>query len=70
MRVFDKEELRRKNILLHKSGQAPEKLELYGDMIKIHTGKEIYEIPLNTLRAKAILDRLNYDGELTQEIYI
>jgi hypothetical protein len=47
-------------------------------MKKVYTKEELVrkniyiqsEIPVNSMRGKALLDRLSYKGELTQEIYL
>jgi len=70
MRTYFKEELKERNIILARSGDAPEKIEIYQDEIKVYAKDEVYHIPVESLRGKAIMDRLNYKGELTQEIYI
>ncbi len=70
MRVYFKDELKEKNILLAKSGEVPEKIEVGEDTIKVYAKDEVYHIPTSSLRGKVIMDRLNYKGELTQEIYI
>lgn len=69
-RVFTKEELKDKNIYLQGSKETPDAIELLEDRIVVRKGDEVFEIPSNTLRAKALIDRLNYKGEHTQEIYI
>jgi hypothetical protein len=43
------------------------KEELVRKNIYIQSSKEI---PVNSMRGKALLDRLSYKGELTQEIYL
>ncbi|MCX7989378.1 MAG: pantothenate kinase [Aquificaceae bacterium] len=70
MKVYDKEKLFYKNILLAERGVPPEKIELEGEVIKVYSQNKVFELSSNTLRGKALLDRLNYEGELTQEIYI
>ncbi|MEJ7621729.1 MAG: pantothenate kinase [Aquificaceae bacterium] len=61
MKVYNKEDLSYKNIVVLEDGKPPEKIEVTEDIIKINA---------KSLRGKAILDRLNYQGKLTQEIYI
>ncbi|MDW8032368.1 MAG: pantothenate kinase [Aquificaceae bacterium] len=70
MKVYDKEKLFYKNIFLAEKGVPPEKIELEGEVIKVYSQNKVFELSSNTLRGKALLDRLNYEGELTQEIYI
>ncbi|MCS7196032.1 MAG: pantothenate kinase [Aquificaceae bacterium] len=70
MKVYDKEKLFHKNIFLAEKGVPPEKIELEGEVIKVYSQNKVFELSSNTLRGKALLDRLNYEGELTQEIYI
>ena len=69
IRVFNKEELAKKSILTL-GGEAPEKMEILEDRIRVYKKSNVEEIPLNTMRGKALLDRLEYSGELTQEIYV
>ncbi len=68
-KVFNKDDLRRKAILT-KSGEPPEKIEIDDNSIKIYKPDGVEEIPANSMRAKAIKDRLEFSGELTQEIYV
>ncbi len=70
MKVYNKEDLSYKNIVVLEDGKPPEKIEVVGDIIKIYSSRKVFEIPAKSMRGKAILDRLNYQGELTQEIYI
>ncbi len=70
MRVYHKEDLAYKNIIISEEGKPPEKIEVDEDIIKVYSSKRVYEIPIASMRGKAVLDRLNYQGELTQEIYI
>ncbi|MCS6957007.1 MAG: pantothenate kinase [Aquificaceae bacterium] len=71
MKVYVKEDLSYKNIILSEEGKPPEKIEIDGENIRVFASSgKVFEIPLNTLRGKALLDRLHYQGELTQEIYI
>ncbi len=69
-KVFAKEELKDKNIYIQGSKTPPDAIEVLEDKVIVKKGDELFEIPINTLRAKALLDRLSYKGELTQEIYI
>ncbi len=69
-RVYEKEELSYKNIIILEEGKPPEKIEITDDFIKVYSFKKVFEILITSMRGKAILDRLNYQGELTQEIYI
>ncbi|MEN3028140.1 MAG: pantothenate kinase [Aquificaceae bacterium] len=70
MKVYNKEELFYKNILLAEEGVPPERIEVEDEVIRIYSQNRVLEFSSNTLRGKALLDRLNYEGELTQEIYI
>ena len=71
MKVYVKEDLAYKNIILSEEGKPPEKIEVDEESIRVFASSgKVIEIPINTLRGKALLDRLNYQGELTQEIYI
>ncbi|RMH81097.1 MAG: pantothenate kinase [Acidobacteria bacterium] len=70
MQVYNSETLANKNVLLSKDRRPPDKLEVLEDRIVVYSRDEILEIPINSMRAKALLDRLSYGGELTQEIYI
>lgn len=71
MKVYVKEDLAYKNIILSEEGKPPEKIEVDEKSIRVFASSgKVFEIPINTLRGKALLDRLNYQGELTQEIYI
>ncbi len=69
MKVFNKEDLKGKAIFT-KGGNIPEKVEIHQDVIKVYKSDGVEEIPLNSMRGKAIKDRLEFSGELTQEIYI
>lgn len=70
MKVYNKEELFYKNILLAEEGVPPERIEVEDEVIRVYSQNRVLEFSSNTLRGKALLDRLNYEGELTQEIYI
>lgn len=70
MKVYNKEELFYKNILLAEEGVPPERIEVEDEVIRVYSQNRALEFSSNTLRGKALLDRLNYEGELTQEIYI
>lgn len=69
-KVYPKEELRYKNIYIYGTKEAPDSIELKEGYILVKKGTESIEIPINSMRGKAILDRLSYDGELVQEIYL
>ncbi len=68
-KIFNKEDLKNKAILT-KSGDLPEKIEIDDNSIKIYKPDGVEEIPANSMRGKAIKDRLEFSGELTQEIYV
>ncbi len=68
-RVFDREELRKKAILTQ-SGEVPERIEVVGGVIRVYKKDGVLEIPIDTMRGKALLDRLEFSGELTQQIYL
>ncbi|MEJ5339774.1 MAG: pantothenate kinase [Aquificaceae bacterium] len=70
MKFYSKEDLSYKNIIVSEEGRPPEGIEVTEDLIKVYSSKKVFEIPVASMRGKAILDRLNYQGELTQEIYI
>lgn len=69
-KVYTKEELVRKNIYMQGSKEIPDSIEVDEKLIVVKKGHHSLEIPVNSMRGKAILDRLSYKGELTQEIYL
>ncbi|WP_340695111.1 pantothenate kinase [Hydrogenobacter thermophilus] len=68
--LYTREDLFRKNIYIHGSNDVPDSIEITDKAIIVKRGSQSIEIPLNSMRGKAILDRLSYDGELVQEIYL
>ncbi len=60
MKVYNKEDLSYKNIVVLEDSKPPEKIEVVGDIIKIYSSRKVFEIPTKSLRGKAVLDRLNY----------
>jgi len=69
-KVYTKEELVRKNIYIQSSKEIPDSIEVDEQLIVVKRGHQSLEIPVNSMRGKALLDRLSYKGELTQEIYL
>ncbi|MFN3813751.1 MAG: pantothenate kinase [Aquificaceae bacterium] len=69
-KVYAKEELKCKNIYMHGTKESPDSIELKEDRILVKKDTKSIEIPINSMRGKALLDRLYYDGELVQEIYL
>jgi hypothetical protein len=67
-KVYTKEELVRKNIYIQ--SEIPDSIEVDEQLIVVKRGHQSLEIPVNSMRGKALLDRLSYKGELTQEIYL
>jgi hypothetical protein len=67
-KVYTKEELVRKNIYIQ--SEIPDSIEVDEQLIVVKRGHQSLEIPVNFMRGKALLDRLSYKGELTQEIYL
>jgi len=69
-KVYTKEELVRKNIYIQSSKEIPDSIEVDEQLIVVKRGHQSLEIPVNSMCGKALLDRLLYKGELTQEIYL
>jgi hypothetical protein len=71
MVVFEREQLKDKNILFSDIREVPLRIEVSDREIKvIGSGREVV-LPKDSLRAKAILDRLRIgrESEFSQEIY-
>ncbi|ADO45098.1 MAG: pantothenate kinase [Hydrogenobacter thermophilus] len=66
--LYTREELAGKGIYIQ--SDLPDSIEITDQAIVVKKGSHTVEIPLNSLRAKALLDRLSYKGELVQEIYL
>lgn len=72
MVVFEREQLKDKNILFSDTREVPLRIEVSDREIKvIGSGREVV-LPKDSLRAKAILDRLRIgrESEFSQEIYL
>jgi hypothetical protein len=72
MMVFEREQLKDKNIFFPDTREVPLRIEVSDREIKvIGSGREVV-LPKDSLRAKAILDRLRIgrESEFSQEIYL
>ncbi len=72
MMVFEREQLKDKNILFYDTREVPLRIEVSDREIKvIGSGREVV-LPKDSLRAKAILDRLRIgrESDSSQEIYL
>ncbi|WP_448587483.1 hypothetical protein [Thermocrinis sp.] len=72
MMVYERDQLRDKGVFFFDNREIPNRIEISEQEIKvIGRGKEL-SIPKNSLRGKAILDRLGIgkESELSQEIYL
>ena len=72
MMVFEREQLKDKNIFFSDTREVPLRIEVSDREIKvIGSGREVV-LPKDSLRAKAILDRprIGRESEFSQEIYL
>jgi hypothetical protein len=72
MAVFEREQLKDKNILFSDTREVPLCIEVSDREIKVVGSSREVVLPKDSLRAKAILDRLKIgrEGEFSQEIYL
>jgi hypothetical protein len=72
MVVFEREQLKDKNILFSDTREVPLRIEVSDREIKVVGGSREVVLPKDSLRAKAILDRLKIgrESEFSQEIYL
>jgi hypothetical protein len=72
MVVFDREQLKDKNILFYDTREVPLRIEVSDREIKVIGSSREVVLPRESLRAKAILDRLGIgqESEFSQEIYL
>jgi hypothetical protein len=72
MMVFEREQLKDKNILFFDTKEVPLRIEVSDREIKVVGGRREVVLPKDSLRAKAILDRLGIgrESEFSQEIYL
>jgi hypothetical protein len=72
MMVFEREQLKDKNILFFDTKEVPLRIEVSDREIKVVGGSREVVLPKDSLRAKAILDRLGIgrESEFSQEIYL
>jgi hypothetical protein len=72
MVVFEREQLKDKNILFSDTREVPLRIEISDREIKVVGSSREVVLPKDSLRAKAILDRLNIgrESEFSQEIYL
>ena len=72
MMVFEREQLKDKNILFFDTKDVPLRIEVSDREIKVVGGSREVVLPKDSLRAKAILDRLGIgrESEFSQEIYL
>jgi hypothetical protein len=72
MVVFEREQLKDKNILFSDTGEVPLRIEVSDREIKVVGSSREVVLPKDSLRAKAILDRLKIgrESEFSQEIYL
>ena len=72
MMIYDKNALKDKNIFFFDTGEVPELIEVSERGIRIVGPKGEVIIPKDSLRGKAILDRLviGKESEISQEIYL
>jgi hypothetical protein len=72
MVVFEREQLKDKNILFYDTREVPLRIEVSDREIKVIGSSREVVLPKDSLRAKAILDRLGIgrESEFSQEIYL
>jgi len=72
MVVFEREQLKDKNILFSDTREVPLRIEVSDREIKVIGSSKEVVLPRDSLRAKAILDRLGIgrESEFSQEIYL
>ncbi len=72
MMVFEREQLKDKNILFSDTREVPLRIEVSDREIKVIGSSKEVVLPKDSLRAKAILDRLGIgrESEFSQEIYL
>jgi len=72
MVVFEREQLKDKNILFSDTREVPLRIEVSDREIKVIGSSRGVVLPKDSLRAKAILDRLGIgrESEFSQEIYL
>jgi hypothetical protein len=72
MVVFEMEQLKDKNILFYDTREVPLRIEVSDREIKVIGSSREVVLPKDSLRAKAILDRLRIgrESEFSQEIYL
>jgi hypothetical protein len=72
MVVFEREQLKDKNILFSDTREVPLRIEVSDREIKVVGSSKEVVLPKDSLRAKAILDRLGIgrESEFSQEIYL
>ena len=72
MMVFEGEQLKDKNILFSDTREVPLRIEVSDREIKVIGSSREVVLPKDSLRAKAILDRLRIgrESEFSQEIYL
>jgi len=72
MVVFEREQLKDKNILFSDTREVPLRIEVSDREIKVIGSSKEVVLPKDSLRAKAILDRLGIgrESEFSQEIYL
>jgi len=70
--VFEREQLKDKNILFSDTREVPLRIEVLDREIKVIGSNREVVLPKDSLRAKAILDRLRIgrESEFSQEIYL
>jgi len=70
--VFEREQLKDKNILFYDTREVPLRIEVSDREIKVIGSSREVVLPKDSLRAKAILDRLGIgrESEFSQEIYL
>jgi hypothetical protein len=72
MIVFEREQFKDKNILFSDTREVPLRIEVSDREIKVIGSSREVVLPRDSLRAKAILDRLGIgrESEFSQEIYL
>ena len=72
MIVFEREQLKDKNIFFSDTREVPLRIEVSDREIKVIGSSREVVLPKDSLRAKAILNRLGIgrESEFSQEIYL
>ena len=72
MMVFEMEQLKDKNIFFPDTREVPLRIEVSDREVKVIGSSREVVLPKDSLRAKAILDRLRIgrESEFSQEIYL